>query len=58
MVARTALEELKARAFVTIEGRRVWTRAWQFPVVGWTGHVVPVHLLDTDLPETRCSTGR
>jgi glycogen phosphorylase len=35
---------------VEIEGRQVTVRAWQYPITGATGAVVPVLLLDTDLP--------
>lgn len=45
------LEELPARATVTIEGRTVHVRAWKFRVDGSGGSFVPVILLDTDLPE-------
>ena len=45
------LEELPARASVTIEGRAVTLRAWKYSVVGSAGYVVPVYLLDADLPE-------
>lgn len=45
------LEPVNARTAVTIEGRTVHIRAWKFPVRGLTGHVVPVYLLDTQLPE-------
>lgn len=40
-----------ATATVVIEGRTVCVRAWKFTVKGISGHVVPVYLLDTDLPE-------
>ena len=43
--------ELQARVAVTIEGRSVQVRAWQFDVQGTSGGSVPVYLLDTDLPE-------
>jgi starch phosphorylase len=46
-----ALEPVDARAVVMIEGRRVTIRAWKYPVRGFTGHEVPVYLLDTQLPE-------
>jgi starch phosphorylase len=46
-----ACREEPARVEVSIEGRRVAARAWRFNVTGATGHVVPVFLLDTDLPE-------
>lgn len=44
-------DELSARAAVQIEGRTVLLRAWRFVVVGITGHIVPVYLLDSDLPQ-------
>ena len=34
-----------------MEGRTVAIRAWRYDMVGVTGHVVPVYLLDTDLEE-------
>jgi starch phosphorylase len=36
---------------VEVEGRQVRVRAWRYNVVGVTGHVVPVYLLDTAWPE-------
>ncbi|MBI4328685.1 MAG: glycogen/starch/alpha-glucan phosphorylase, partial [Chloroflexi bacterium] len=36
---------------LTIEGRRVWVRAWRSIVRGVAGHIVPVYFLDTALPE-------
>jgi len=45
------LQELPQRALVSIEGRPVHLRAWQYYVQGTGGFVVPVYLLDTDLPE-------
>ncbi len=45
------LEEEKARAQVTIEGRAVRLRAWRYDVKGVTGFIVPVYFLDADLPE-------
>jgi glycogen phosphorylase len=45
------LEEAGPRVDVTLEGRRVCVRAWVYPVRGTTGGVVPVFLLDTNLPE-------
>ncbi len=44
------LRELPARVAVTIEGRTIQIRAWQYEVRGSVG-VVPVYLLDTDLTE-------
>lgn len=43
--------ELPSRAVVHIEGRPVAVRAWQFDMPGPASFVVPVLLLDTDLPE-------
>ena len=34
---------------ITMQGREVLIRAWRFDVVGTTGHIVPVFLLDTDI---------
>ena len=44
-------QELPARVQVSIEGRTVHLRAWQYTVSGGSGHAVPVVLLDADLPE-------
>src|SRR5512133_121550 len=45
------VKELPPRAIVQIEGRAVQIRAWQYNVHGMSGGIVPVFLLDTDLPE-------
>ena len=45
------LTDTGARASVEIEGRPVQLRAWRRDVEGRGGSVVPVFLLDTDLPE-------
>jgi starch phosphorylase len=45
------VKELSPRAAVSIDGRKVWVRAWQYDVKGVRGDTVPVYLLDTDLPE-------
>jgi starch phosphorylase len=45
------LKALPTRAAVTLEGRRVFVRAWLYEIRGCTGHIVPVYLLDTALPE-------
>jgi starch phosphorylase len=50
-VVEDFLEELPQRAAVTIEGRTVQLRAWQYDVTGESGFVVPVYLLDADVPE-------
>jgi starch phosphorylase len=45
------LRELPTRAQVEIEGRNVALRAWCYDAQGVGGYVVPVYLLDADLPE-------
>ena len=45
------LKELEPRVAVTIEGRQVQLRAWEYEVKGMSGFSVPVFLLDADLPE-------
>ena len=50
-VVEDYLQEMPARASVTIEGRTVQIRAWKREVLGSGGATVPVYFLDTDLPE-------
>jgi starch phosphorylase len=45
------LAELSARTTLTIEGRTVYLRCWNYQVHGIGGYSVPVYLLDTDVPE-------
>jgi starch phosphorylase len=45
------LKEMLPRTSVTIEGRIVHLRAWQYESQGVSGFKVPVYFLDTDLPE-------
>jgi starch phosphorylase len=45
------LEPMKPVVLVTIDGRAVHVRAWRWIIKGIDGDVVPVYLLDTDLPE-------
>ncbi len=45
------LELMKPVVSVRIEGREVKVRAWRHLIEGIGGDVVPVYLLDTDLPE-------
>ena len=45
------LTELPQRASVTIEGRTVVLRPWQYDVIGPGGFSVPVYFLDADLAE-------
>ena len=49
------LEPMKPVISVTIGGRVVRVKAWRYLVQGITGHVVPVYLLDTCLPENSTS---
>jgi starch phosphorylase len=44
------LEEMPQRVSVSLEGREVAIRAWKYEVRGLNHGVVPVFLLDTDLP--------
>ena len=50
-VVQNFLSEMPQRAAVTIEGRTVQIRAWEYEVIGLGGFKVPVYLLDADLPE-------
>src|SRR4249920_3210591 len=42
---------MPASTSVTIEGRTVHLRAWQYPVCGISGFTVPVYFLDSDLSD-------
>ena len=42
---------LEPHVCVTIERRQVQIRAWRYLIKGINSHLVPVYLLDTDLPE-------
>ncbi len=44
------LEPASARVSITVEERPVGVRAWRYSVRGIEGHIVPVFLLDTDIP--------
>ncbi len=50
-VVEDFVQEMPPRVNVRLEGRIVRVRAWKYEVKGGGGHVVPVYLLDTDLPE-------
>jgi starch phosphorylase len=41
--------EEAARITVSVEDRTVTVRCWRYDLVGRSGHVVPIYLLDTDL---------
>ena len=45
------ITEVKQRVTVEIEGRQVSIRCWKYTITGVTGDIVPVYLLDTDVPE-------
>ncbi|MGA2072708.1 MAG: alpha-glucan family phosphorylase [Terriglobia bacterium] len=45
------LELMKPAVSVRIEGREIKVRAWRYLVEGIGGDVLPVYLLDTNLPE-------
>ena len=45
------ITEAKQRVTVEIEGRQVSIRAWKYTITGITGEIVPVYLLDTNVPE-------
>ncbi|MBI3303163.1 MAG: alpha-glucan family phosphorylase [Deltaproteobacteria bacterium] len=45
------LTEMPQRVAVTVEGRTVQLRCWQYEVAGVSGFTVPVYFLDTDLPD-------
>ncbi len=45
------LQEVPERTAVMIEGRTVHLHAWRYDVKGLSGHIIPVYLLDADLPE-------
>lgn len=45
------LQQLEPRVNVTIEGRTIHVRAWRYDLVGSSGYIVPVLLLDTDVPD-------
>ena len=45
------LKELPQRIGVSVEGRKIQVRAWQYNITSKEGYSIPVYLLDTDLPE-------
>ena len=45
------LRPLPARVEVPVEGRAVRIKAWRFDIVGGSGWVIPLVLLDTNVPE-------
>ena len=47
----TVLNTVEATFTVQIENRNVAVRAWRYNIHGMSGFILPVYLLDTDLPE-------
>ena len=45
----TMLTDAGATVTIQLQGRDITIRAWRFDVVGTTGHILPVFLLDTDI---------
>ncbi len=45
----TTLPSAGETVTIPLQGRDVQIRAWRFDVIGISGHVIPVYLLDTDL---------
>jgi starch phosphorylase len=45
------LKELPQRIEVSVEGRKIQVRAWQYNITSKEGYSIPVYLLDTNLPE-------
>ena len=50
-VVHDFVQESPARTAVTLEGRTVHLRAWQYVVRGVGGFTVPVYFVDADLPD-------
>jgi glycogen phosphorylase len=45
----TTLPSANQLLALTVQGRQLLVRAWRFDVIGVTGHIIPVFLLDTDV---------
>ena len=45
------LEPLEPVVLGFLEGKEVKIRGWRHPIIGLTGHTVPVYFLDVNLPE-------
>jgi starch phosphorylase len=46
---RTRMTRVDRTVRVEVEGRQVLVGAWRYDLLGSSGHVVPIYLLDTDL---------
>jgi glycogen phosphorylase len=45
------LQPLEPRVSLVLDGQEIAIRSWQYTIESFTGHRVPVYLLDTALPE-------
>jgi starch phosphorylase len=45
----TTLPSANQKITLTMQGREITLQAWRFDVVGHTGHIIPVFLLDSDV---------
>ncbi|NNM43307.1 MAG: alpha-glucan family phosphorylase [Chlamydiae bacterium] len=45
------VQELPSHVEVSVEGRKIQVKAWQYLMKSKEGYSIPVYLLDTDLPE-------
>ncbi|MDE3103837.1 MAG: alpha-glucan family phosphorylase [Acidobacteriota bacterium] len=45
----TTLPQAGETVTLSLQGREIQVRAWRFDVIGVTGHILPVFLLDTDI---------
>jgi starch phosphorylase len=45
----TTLPSANQTITITLQGREITLRAWRFDVIGHTGHIIPVFLLDADV---------
>ena len=50
-IPESVLQPVEGTFTVRIENREVHVRAWRYNIHGMSGFVVPVYMLDTDLPE-------
>jgi len=50
-IPESVLQPVEGTFTVSIENRDVHVRAWRYSIHGTAGFIVPVYLLDTDLPE-------
>lgn len=50
-IASDFLQELPQRIEVSVEGRKIQVKAWQYNITSKEGSIIPVYLLDTNLPE-------